>query len=72
MNNEIELLEFLKGYSNKNNLNLSFEELLRLFNEQKLQSITTYIVRYFLIKKKALNSLTNSVSIFRTTRKTKL
>ena len=35
MNNEIELLEFLKGYSNKNNLNLSFEELLRLKKKKK-------------------------------------
>ncbi|CAM3122796.1 RNA polymerase sigma factor RpoD/SigA [Staphylococcus argensis] len=35
MNNELELLEFLRDYSNGNILTLNFEELLKLFNDQK-------------------------------------
>mgnify|MGYP002717522571 FL=1 len=54
MNNEIELLEFLKGYSNKNNLNLSFEELLRLFNEQKAPINNYLYSKIFLDKEKGI------------------
>ncbi|WP_353458475.1 sigma-70 family RNA polymerase sigma factor [Staphylococcus coagulans] len=54
MNNELELFEFLKGYSNKNNLTLSFEELLQLFNDQKAPINNYLYSKIFLDKEKGI------------------
>lgn len=54
MNNELELFEFLKGYCNKNNLTLSFEELLQLFNDQKAPINNYLYSKIFLDKEKGI------------------
>ncbi|MBM6506193.1 MULTISPECIES: RNA polymerase sigma factor RpoD/SigA [Staphylococcus] len=54
MDKEIELLEFLRGYSDKNNLTLSFEELLNLFNEQKAPINNYLYSKIFLDKEKGI------------------
>lgn len=54
MNNELELLEFLRGYSNENNLTLSFEELLKLFNDQKAPISNYLYSKIFFDKEKGI------------------
>ncbi|MCI2955659.1 sigma-70 family RNA polymerase sigma factor [Staphylococcus caprae] len=54
MNNELELLEFLRGYSNENNLTLSFDELLKLFNDQKAPINNYLYSKIFFNKEKGI------------------
>lgn len=63
MNSEIELLEFLKSYSNENILNLNFEELLRLFNEENIP-ISNYLYgKIFLDKQKGIKFI-NKIGLY--------